>query len=300
MGAETKIEWCHRTFNPWWGCTKVSPGCAKCYAETFAKRVGQSVWGENAPRRFFGEKHWREPEAWDRAAAKAGERHRVFCASMADVFEDRRDLDDHRVRLFDLIRRTPHLDWLLLTKRPEDVVALLERAMACMGVDVDTRNMLSLWWQDGEPPTNVWLGTTVEDQRAADERIPLLLETPAAVRFLSVEPLLGPVDLDLAERNHKAGETISWVIVGGESGPGARPCDVSWIRSVVEQCRAAGTPCFVKQLGAQPYSAYDVINGGVKRGEQRSPFALRDRKGGDPSEWPEDLRVREFPEVRHA
>lgn len=176
MGAETKIEWCDHTFNPWIGCTKVSPGCANCYAAvntfTRAQRAhGRELWGPDAARHVTSEAKWREPIRWDAAAKAAGIRRRVFCASMADVFEDRPDLAEPRARLAYVIGKTPNLDWLLLTKRPE--------------------NIARLWITDVVPP-NVWLGTTVEDQERADERIPHLLAVPAAVRFLSVEPLLSP------------------------------------------------------------------------------------------------------------
>lgn len=250
MGTETKIEWCDHTFNPWWGCTRVSPACEHCYAEAFAKRTGNDVWGAKAPRKFFGDKHWAEPRRWNEAAAKAGVRKRVFCASMADVFEDRRDLDEARSRLWTLIAETPHLDWLLLTKRP----------------DV----MLRLWpWQPDAVPHNVWAGVTLEDQRRANERIPVLLRVPARVRFLSCEPLLGPVDLDDiespdgddfsaldridADQDSEAhGEefhTVDWVIAGGESGPGARPMKPDWARALRDQCANAGVPFFLKQWG---------------------------------------------------
>jgi protein gp37 len=278
VGIDTKIQWCHHTFNPWWGCERVSPGCVHCYAEAFAKRTGHSVWGSAAQRRFFGDKHWAEPLKWDRDAGKAGERRRVFCASMADVFEDRPDLVDDRARLSLLVQATPWLDWLLLTKRPE--------------------NVDRLWrpdWPTNRWPENVWLGTTVEDQERADERITRILSVPAAVHFLSVEPLLGPVDL----RRFDGGD---WVIVGGESGAGARPCDVEWVRSVISQCRDASVACFVKQLGARPYDSAvyceatffgtDPLCGTYTKG---NTLALRDHKGGDPDEWPQDLRVREFP-----
>lgn len=159
MGKTTGIEWCDATFNPWWGRAKVSPACKSCYAEAFAKRVGQKVWGETSDRRFFGEGHWTEPERWSRDAQKAGIRRRVFCASMADVFEDRRDLDEHRERLWNLIERTPWLDWLLLTKRPEN------------------HGMVPLAWQTGSRhPANVWLGCTAENQEYVDSRTSHLLE----------------------------------------------------------------------------------------------------------------------------
>jgi protein gp37 len=258
MGESTKIEWCHHTFNPWWGCVRVSPGCEHCYAESFAKRVGQKVWGVKSPRRFFGDKHWAEPLKWNKAAAEAGERHRVFCASMADVFEDRRDLDEHRERLWSLIRQTPHLDWLLLTKRPENFKALLPAD-----------------WGDGY--RNVWLGTTAEDQKRLMDRLQHLLVTPAAVRFLSCEPLLEQLDLYFFEA-----AVLDWIIVGGESGPGSRPFDVEWARDV-------------KQLGGHFMDT--AVDGPVPYSARRK---LSDAKGGDMAEWPEDLRVRQFPEARHG
>ncbi|MEK9505135.1 DUF5131 family protein [Gaopeijia maritima] len=283
MAENSGIQWTDHTFNPWWGCTKVSPGCANCYAETLAvTRRKLPVWGP-APRfgrKLMSEGHWKGPEKWNRAAAAAGERHRVFCASMADVFDEHPDVTEPRARLFDLIERTPHLDWQLLTKRPHRVLEL---------VPPD--------WHDGFP-SNVWLGTSVEDQQRAEERIPILLQMPAAVRFLSCEPLLGPVDLD-GNWGYAGSATldvldewpIDWVIVGGESGPGARPCNVEWIRSLVGQCRNAGTAVFVKQLGSRPCS--NVIRWADP--DRLSLGTIHDRKGGDPEEWPEDLRVREFP-----
>lgn len=296
---ETKIEWARATFNPWWGCVKVSPGCTNCYAEAFDRRthgtskhvtasgeVREPHWGKDAPRRYFGAAHWMAPVKWDRQAKAAGQRWRVFCASMADVFEDHPDVRDARARLALLIAATPNLDWLLLTKRPE--------------------NILRLWpWGF---PENVWLGTTVEDQQRADERIPHLLAVPARVRFLSVEPMLGPIDLmpyiagydSEANGPGEPGEYaalppsargIHWVIVGGESGHGARPFDVAWARSVVRQTREAGVACFVKQLGAHPIEGGDFAQKtGLVCGVR-----LDDPKGGEIAEWPEDLRVREFP-----
>jgi protein gp37 len=178
MGEQTAIAWTDHTFNPWWGCTRVSPGCEHCYAETFAKRVGQDVWGKNADRRFFGDKHWAEPIKWNAKAAQSGRRERVFCASMADVFEDRPELAEHRARLFDLIMfETPWLDWQLLTKRPQNVLDMVPPRW----LDAHAYYGTNGW------PANCWIGTTVEDQERADERIPWLLSIPAAVRFLSCE-----------------------------------------------------------------------------------------------------------------
>lgn len=299
MGVETAIQWCHHTFNPWWGCQRVSPGCEHCYAEAQAKRYGHAVWGpeKTTPRRFFGDKHWTEPLKWARAAGEAGERRRVFCASMADVFEDRRDLDAGRSRLFDLIESTPELDWLLLTKRPEHM-----------------HKLAPLSWVE-QWPANVWAGATAEDQQRADERAAHLRMVPALVRFLSVEPMIGPTSrLPL--------DGISWVIIGGESGPGARPFDLAWARSAVAQCRASGAAPFVKQYGARPVdsdrrvgicNAIDerAIVAGKALGVYEEPrpgdamgsylpfnmVMLRDRKGGDPDEWEPELRVREFPKA---
>lgn len=249
MGETTAIKWTDHTFNPWWGCTRVSPGCNHCYAETFAKRTGNAVWGKDAPRRFFGDKHWAEPLKWDRAAAKAGRPALVFCASMADVFEDRPDLHDERARLFDLIDRTPHLIWQLLTKRPDNVLRLVPFRWH------------SHW------PSNVWPGTTVEDQQRADERVQTLAELPAPVRFLSCEPLLGPVDLRMwlwlpPFEDDERERGIDWVIVGGESGPGHRNLDLNHARSLRDQCADAGVPFFFKQVGGQfPTSGGDRLDG---------------------------------------
>src|SRR5713101_6221298 len=228
MGAATGIRCTDSTFNPWWGCTHVSPGCVNCYAETVASRRGLA-WGVQADRRFYPDKHWNEPRVWDRRAAKDGVPRRVFCASMADVFEDRRDLDAQRARLWSLIEETPNLRWQLLSKRPENVLAMIPPR-----------------WLSGMP-SNVWLGTSVED-RLRLGRVDVLRTIPVHVRFLSVEPLLEDLDvLDLAG--------IGWVIVGGESGPGARPMRAEWARSVRDQCIAGGVPFFFKQWGGRAASA---------------------------------------------
>lgn len=284
MGVDSKIQWTHHTFNAWWGCARVSPGCEHCYAEAFAKRTGKAAWGVKEPRRFFGDAHWNEPLKWDRAAKKAGERHRVFCSSMADVFEDRADLIEPRARLWKLIDDTPNLDWLLLTKRPENLARMVP-------------------WMAVNPPTpwgNVWLGATAEDQRRLEERAPHLLGVPAVVRFLSCEPLLGPLLLGGALPTGEADVWhVDWVIVGGESGPGARPYDLAWPRSIIEQCRAAGVPVFHKQLGAQPESTSDDDRRfvGDMNLPRRFTLKLLDRKGGDMRDWPDDLQVRQFPTV---
>lgn len=223
MGKDSKIEWTHHTFNPWWGCTKVSDGCKNCYAETFSKRTGNAVWGDGAPRRFFGDAHWNEPLKWNAEAAKAGEQRRVFCASMADVFEDRPDLVEHRKRLAALIRATPNLIWLLLTKRPENTIRLWSEA----GFRMDF-------------PPNVWLGTSAENQEMWDKRVAILMRIEVAVHFVSAEPLLGEI--------HMNGLYPEWLIVGGESGPKSRPIERRWVEMLrLESSRR--TAFFFKQWG---------------------------------------------------
>lgn len=279
MGEHTEIAWTDATFNPWWGCQRVSPGCEHCYAEAFAKRTGHAVWGPTAGRRFFGDSHWAEPLKWNAAAEKAGARSRVFCASMADVFEKIRDVDlggrlwDERTRLFSLIQSTPWLDWQLLTKRPQNVMDLVP----------DT-------WHRRGFPSNVWIGTTVEDQLRADERIPMLMKIPARTRFLSCEPLLGHVVLRAPGCIPLDGRGcgIDWVIIGGESGGGARMFDLDWARSLIRQCTVIRVPVFVKQMGARPMAMPPPTRGWI-------PVKLLNRKGADMAEWPADLQVRQFP-----
>lgn len=316
MGQNSKIEWTEHSFNPWSGCQRISEGCRHCYAADLAQRFPDNFgsWGADGVRRIASEAKWREPLRWSRAAEKAGERHRVFCASMADVFEDHPQLVAPRRRLFRLIGETPHLDWLLLTKRPENIRRLTYQAIDPFddpesdynaagepnGLDVH---------EFGELFPNIWLGASVENQDTANTRIPHLLAVPATIRFLSVEPLLGPVALT-AVRHQLAAESfmvasvlqaddgfglnaprhrIDWVILGGESGPHARPCHLNWIRSLVIQCRDAGVPVFVKQLGAVQVDG-DPASGDIRVGLGLGP------KGGDGfDEWPEDLRIREFP-----
>lgn len=252
---DSKIEWTHHTFNPWWGCQRVSPGCEHCYAEALAKRTGRVQWGPGQARVGASEKMWREPLKWNAAAQAAGERHRVFCASMADVFEDLPEIVPLRARLFALVRETTALDWLLLTKRPENAHRLWNQAQ------YDSFNGADSLGQTWEP--HVWLGTTVEDQRRADERIPHLLRVPARVRFLSCEPLLGPVEfrrcgcgLTWREAVARGSLGVDWVICGGESGPGARPMNAAWAQSLRDQCASAGVPFFFKQWGEHGASGF--------------------------------------------
>lgn len=273
MAENSAIEWTHHTFNPWWGCVKVSEACRNCYAATFAQRFGVE-WGPQARRRFASEKVWAEPVKWNRAAEKSGERKRVFCASMADVFEwlnpdhpDAEQMYYSRRRLFRLIEETPHLDWLLLTKRPENV----------LGLGADPSTGVPMRWQTKGFPNNVWVGSTVEGEREADTRISELLKVPAKVLFLSMEPLLAPVELEQVRANDLAphfpehridvlrGGTwnlghgftnhsdlpgrINWVICGGESGPGARPIHPDWATNLRDVCVSAEVPFFFKQWG---------------------------------------------------
>lgn len=308
MSSNSKISWTDHTFNPWWGCTNISPGCANCYAAAFAKRTGLG-WGNSTPRRFFSDAHWQEPVKWNRTAERRGNPAFVFCASMADVFEDAPDhaakqTNEARERLFRLIESTPWLIWLLLTKRPENA-----------------RVMVPLTWLDGKWPVNAWVGTTTEDQQRADERLPHLLALPASRRFVSVEPALEQVDLasylamvgyecpecgDAGCASSKvrycgecAGDTgrdvilkhsgrrLDWVIIGGESGPKARPFNVAWAEETVRQCRAAGVMLFVKQLGANPVAS--------RAGLPPWPLFVTDKSGANPAEWPEHLRIQERP-----
>ena len=253
MGEATAISWTNHTFQPWMGCSHVSPGCDNCYAEALGKRTGRVKWGDDAERVMMSEAYWLNPIKWNAAAKKAGRPALVFCASLADVFEDRPELAEPRARLFHLIAETPWLIWQLLTKRPENV-----------------RRLWPMWWLFDRWPENVWIGTTVEDQERADERIPKLLEIPARVRFLSCEPLLGPLDLS---RWLKIGG-IGWIIVGGESGPGHRPLDLDHARDVLHQARAADVPAFFKQVGGRtPTAGGDELDG--RRWKDFPPEAQR-------------------------
>lgn len=248
----SKIEWTHHTFNPWIGCTKVSDGCKFCYAEHLMdKRLSRVQWGPQGTRQRTSAANWNKPRQWNKRLEGTGRRERVFCASLADVFEDRPELEEWRSDLFDLIVDTPNLDWLLLTKRPENV-----------------QRMLPYWVGKGEQiAPSVWIGTSVENQEQADKRIPELLRIPAAVRFLSCEPLLGPVDLRAYlypmfaaddPRYFERGSAVDWVIVGGESGQQARPMHPEWARSLRDQCQRAGVPFLFKQWGEWLVSSHMV------------------------------------------
>ncbi|SHN44560.1 protein gp37 [Duganella sacchari] len=256
MGVNSKIEWTHHTFNPWWGCLRISPACKHCYAETWAKRVGMNdLWGKDAPRRFFTDAHWREPLKWDRDAAAAGERRRVFCASMADVFEDRRDLNEARERLWALIEATPNLDWLLLTKRIRHV------------------RKLAPW--SGKWPENIWLGTSTENQNWLEKRVDHLLQHNVVVRFVSAEPLLGPLNLrPWLQAPGSAVPGINWVIAGGESGPESRSMNPAWPEDLRDQCNEANVPFHFKQWGH--WAPEELIAEGISARAQRIDVVGRD------------------------
>lgn len=286
----SKIEWTHHTFNPWIGCTKVSDGCKFCYAEHLMdKRLSRVEWGPTGTRSRTSPANWNKPRQWNRRLEGTGRRERVFCASLADVFEDRPELEEWRADLMELIDDTPNLDWLLLTKRPENVLPLAP-----------------MRWSECQLPDNVWIGTSVENQEQADKRIPELLRIPAVVRFLSCEPLLDAVDLmpylyaefaadDPRHYPHKYG--VDWVIVGGESGQQARPMHPDWARSLRDQCHLAGVPFLFKQWGEyvrpsqmteDEYRAWDVDHGTehsvsvtqgyYKLGKKRAGRLLDDRE----------------------
>lgn len=238
MGENTKIEWAHHSWNPWVGCTKVSAACDHCYAEAWAKRAGSpELWA--GERRRTSAANWKQPLRWNKAAAAAGERHRVFCASLADVFDNQVPIA-WRKHLWMLIAECRNLDWLLLTKRPQNIAKMLPPAVCEFGSDM-------MW-----PWPHVWLGTTAEDQIEADRRIPHLLAIPAAVRFLSCEPVLAPINLEhhlgLSKGHDDLAGLIGWIICGGESGGKARDMDPNWARALRDQCAGAGTAFFMKQM----------------------------------------------------
>jgi protein gp37 len=238
MSQNTKIEWADHTFNPWIGCTKVGPGCDNCYAKVdFDDRKHRVTWGAGQARSRT--KTWGDPVKWNKQheafGIEHGRKQRVFCASLADVFDNEVD-PQWRHDLFDLIRATPHLHWLLLTKRIGNVLKMLPS---------NTSNGPAEMFAEHYP--NVWIGATICNQEEADRDITKLMAVPAAQRFLSLEPLLGPVDLgfDLPWRTPH----VDWVIVGGESGPNARPMHPDWVRSLRDQCQAAGVPFLFNQHG---------------------------------------------------
>lgn len=270
--SETKIEWTAvrtpagtwvpgYTFNPWWGCVEVSPACLNCYARELDKRWAGRHWGKDAGFRFFGDRHWDQPRRWNERARKLGLPLRVFCGSMCDWLQDRPELVEPRARLITLIDETPALDWLMLTKRPENL------------------DRLTPWRARGGAPANVMLGATVEDQRRADERIRVLLAFPTqrpptmGRRFLSCEPLLGDIDLrlhlpDVATPLRRW--LLDWVICGSESGHQSKVRETrdEWVESLRDQCAAAGVPFFLKQLQDPEKSRGRVVSLPVFQGRQ--------------------------------
>lgn len=247
------------------------------------KRYGRVKWGRGNPRQRTSASYWKQPLKWNREAESSKTRPRIFCASLADWLDDEVAVE-WLADLLKLIHETPNCDWLLLTKRPENFAQRISLA-ADWHFDYGDRNecgRLTDWFKHSVMPKNVWVGTSVEDQTRADERIPELVKIPAAVYFLSAEPLLGPIDFRLG---HTSRLPLDWIIFGGESGADARTCDVDWIRSGVEQCVKVGVSPFVKQLGA------NVMGREMDRWVTR----IKDKKGGDMAEWPAELRVREFP-----
>lgn len=269
MAKNSAIEWTDSTFNPWVGCTKVSPGCEHCYAEGWAKQSGQVTWGSERHRTSVA--NWKQPVRWNKEPPTSpGRRRRVFCASLADVF-DNEVPEQWRADLFQLIRQTPNLDWLILTKRIGNAWPMIQRAMWSIGMHPGMHHAL---------PSNVWLGATVVNQQEADRDIEKLLRIPATVHFLSVEPMLGPIK---PNRLHAYCPThdfdggfcsgicpdlrvVDWMIVGGESGSQARTMEADWARELKTHCQRVGIAFFMKQMTKK-------------------------------AEIPADLLVREFPRV---
>jgi len=245
MAENSKIEWTNHTFNPWIGCTKVSPGCANCYAETLMdKRLKQVNWGKGNPRKLTGKSTWDKVLAWNKAEG----RQKVFVASLADWLDDEVEIE-WLAWLLDHVRKCQNLDFLMLTKRPYLWESRIRQAMEYwrerseMNDEIEPTHRMLAMWLAGHAPKNIWLGTSAEDQTRWDERMPILMSIPAGVRFVSAEPLLGPIEMG----KHRP----DWIIVGGESGPGARPMSDKWVRSLEKQSRQHGseTAFFFKQWG---------------------------------------------------
>lgn len=264
MAETTGIPWCDATFNAWEGCVKISPGCDGCYAAARDERLHHGEnWGMDAARYPHTDAYWKQPLKWDKEAFHAGVRKRVFCGSLMDIMEDRRDLDQHRARVFDLIRHTSCLDWLLVTKRP-----------------MNFRRLLPKEWLKSMPQ-NVWGITTVESQDYT-WRIDELLKIPFAIHGVSYEPALGYVDF-----SPWLARGLNWVIVGGESdqrGHVAREFRLAWARRTVLDCDKYLRAVFVKQLGSAPASSIPL-----------ELVTITHKKGEAIEEWPRDLQIRQFP-----
>jgi protein gp37 len=330
----SNIEWTDSTWNPIIGCAKVAQGCKHCYAETMSKRLaamGQKDYASilTPDGKFNGRAITRpetlaEPLRWKKPRM-------VFVNSMSDLFHEDAPFE-YIAAVFGVMAACPQHTFQVLTKRPERALEFFEWIDTnALDVVMEKANdimysvapALQTWIMPGDrwPLKNVWLGVSIATQADADKNIPILLKCPAAVRFVSAEPLIeavdfsdigdalfdrkasiraamyGPMALNAEQADSVIAEPeLDWVIVGGESGPGARPCDVAWIRSIVEQCKAASVPCFVKQMGANVFAATKDTFGRVQKAlALGNVLSLKDRKGVDPSEWPEGLRVRQFP-----
>ena len=245
MGKETGISWTNHTFNPWWGCTEVTPGCDNCYARVLDARWGGDHWGKGKPRRTFGNKHWEEPWKWNKDAEASGVKAKVFCASMADVMDDEAP-EGQRERLWDVIDHTPHLIWQLLTKRPTRYTSYLP--------------------PEGFKHGNVWLGTSAENQHFYDLRwsvLRVVANDYDLTSFISYEPALGPLRILGFAHNHENDrfETVpDWIICGGESGSGRRTMEQKWAENLQSECEIAGVAFWMKQMSAQtPDKGYDLI-----------------------------------------
>lgn len=243
MAENSKIEWTDHTFNGWVGCTKISPACDFCYAETWSKRAGRpQLW--NGERSRTSEANWKKPIKWNAAALAAGRRARVFCCSLADVFDNQAD-PQWRFDLFALIRATPSLEWQLLTKRPQNIIKMSEAAAGL--------------------PWNAAIGTTIENQLQATIRGPQLLSAASALNplytFFSCEPLLGSLDLWLwLDPQRQFRRHVDWVICGGESGAKPRAMEQAWAESLKQQCEAAGVAFFMKQMtGKKPIPEHLMV-----------------------------------------
>lgn len=270
MGEISKISWTDGTFNIAWGCTEVGPGCDSCYAREHAARFGWK-WGHGAERRYFSDKHWNDPIRWNKKAEKAGKRMKVFCSSMADIFDNEID-QGVRDRLWTLIDETPWIDWQLLTKRIGNAPSMFP----------------SRWLERGAPPS-VWLGITVVNQEEVDRDLSKLARFVGRFKilWLSIEPQLGDIDLAtwLFSMMSDKQCAINWVVDGGESDAShARQFKLEWARSLRDQCAAAGVAFFMKQLGSNPFPRGDGwIN------------MHRSYKWDEPERWPDDLKIQEFP-----
>lgn len=299
--AATSIEWADHTANPIRAdftfvdgsvkrghyCEKISPGCANCYASTLQRRFqmpgfpGATRDGETV--RLDGLTKTGVRPYLDQAVLAAIRKRRkptrYFVGDMTDVF-GWWVRDEWLDAMFHTFANCPQHTFMLLTKRPERM-----RAYCTPSPE----------WDFGPLP-NVWLGVSAENQRTWGERVPILAQTPAAVRFVSVEPMLESIAFNWPTKFAHSG--IGWVIFGGESGPGARPCNVEWIRDGLAQCKAAGVAAFVKQLGAKPTGGSMVDRGGGTEHESIRLTTMKHKKGGDPAEWPDGLNVREFPRVK--